>query len=270
MADDLHSLLTREGLDAYVGAAEAMARPSIRLLAAAVVSEDAIPLGASKLGGSPDLPADQAWPRCEGEPLNFIAQINFAEIAPYAQEGVLPAAGLISFFFAKSEYLRDWKDKDVWRVIFTPDADGALHQTPMPSRARTGPDDDTPYSPRRLEGRREMTIPHIVWLYERAHGLQGQSFALADIPDEVWDAYGRVAETLDATEEPIHRMLGNPDEIQSEREHLREHEVLLLQIDTDPEIGMEWADGGRLYWIMTEEDLARRDFSRLRFTWESA
>ena len=48
-----------------------------------------IPIGASKFGGSPDLPRNEPWPVNEqtGEPLHFIAQINFSEVSEFEKIG---------------------------------------------------------------------------------------------------------------------------------------------------------------------------------------
>jgi hypothetical protein len=41
---------------------------------------DALPLGASRLGGYPDMPADMDWPSFDGKALAFVAQVNLAEM----------------------------------------------------------------------------------------------------------------------------------------------------------------------------------------------
>jgi hypothetical protein len=41
---------------------------------------DALPLGASRLGGYPDMPPDMDWPSFDGEGLTFLAQVNLAEV----------------------------------------------------------------------------------------------------------------------------------------------------------------------------------------------
>ena len=48
----------------------ALARPSVRLVAS-VVDDAAIPVGACKLGGDPDLPVGFEWPKWDGVPLAF-------------------------------------------------------------------------------------------------------------------------------------------------------------------------------------------------------
>ncbi len=66
---------------------------------------EGLPLGTSKIGGKPHLPADFVWPFYENEveeedyPLSFIAQINLAEVSAYDKEHLLPESGLLCFFY---------------------------------------------------------------------------------------------------------------------------------------------------------------------------
>ena len=64
----------------------------------------------SKLGGKPVVPAGFKWPTFqikwldyEGEeinrPLSFLAQINLEEVKQYDKENLLPATGILSFFY---------------------------------------------------------------------------------------------------------------------------------------------------------------------------
>lgn len=64
------------------------------------VQESELAIGASKIGGTPDLPPGRAWPEWEdGTPFLFIAQINLSEIAAYDREGALPHTGMLYFFY---------------------------------------------------------------------------------------------------------------------------------------------------------------------------
>ena len=66
------------------------------------VSDDQqIPIGASKFGGSPDLPRSEPWPVTEqtGEPLHFIAQINFSEVSEFDTQSELPSRGMLYLFY---------------------------------------------------------------------------------------------------------------------------------------------------------------------------
>ena len=51
-------------------------RPAIALTATRFVDE-AIPVGASKFGGAPDVPAGFVWPTWNEKPLGFLAHMNF-------------------------------------------------------------------------------------------------------------------------------------------------------------------------------------------------
>ena len=69
----------------------------------------ALPVGSSKFGGRPDVPADFSWPYYNvscGEdgaqqlcPLSFLAQFDCSALAPLDREGLLPKTGLLSFFY---------------------------------------------------------------------------------------------------------------------------------------------------------------------------
>src|SRR6478672_6942116 len=94
---EARSLLMAHGLDRRVDDLMALAEPTVRI-AIARVDEDALPIGASRLGGRPDLPPGVPWPAWH-EPMAFIAQVNLADVAPHDIAGALPDRGLLSFFY---------------------------------------------------------------------------------------------------------------------------------------------------------------------------
>jgi uncharacterized protein YwqG len=57
-----------------------------------------IPIGKSKYGGSPDLPANFVWPNWNGLPLSFVSQINLSEVKPFDKDNLLPEHGMLYFF----------------------------------------------------------------------------------------------------------------------------------------------------------------------------
>lgn len=59
--------------------------------------EDTMKIGATKLGGLPDLAPGSTWPEHEGVPLTFVAQLRLEDIAKQG-ESRLPKTGLLSFF----------------------------------------------------------------------------------------------------------------------------------------------------------------------------
>ncbi len=101
-----------------------------------------LPLGASRLGGLPDLPPALDWPTWKGVPMVFLAQIQLQEVVPYDVEQLLPTCGFL-FFFCQSQGLLQAPDTKVWgyidpyepeswRVLFFDGNRADLHTTRAP------------------------------------------------------------------------------------------------------------------------------------------
>jgi uncharacterized protein (TIGR02996 family) len=118
-----------------------LARPALRMKKTAV-SEQEIAVGASKIGGLPDLPSGYSWPLggdCHAiynsdtggtdRLAGFMAQVNFAEIADTQAARNLPRVGLLSFFcFIDLE--NDNPDAIGAKAVFFPDPTGLVRTTP--------------------------------------------------------------------------------------------------------------------------------------------
>jgi uncharacterized protein YwqG len=77
---------------------------------------------ASRFGGQPAMPADLPWPDWNGRPLDFIAQIDLAEL-PASKTGFgLPESGTLFFFFDLQEEPWGFEPEHVggWRVLYAP------------------------------------------------------------------------------------------------------------------------------------------------------
>ena len=99
------------------------------LLKPIAADEDELPLGASKFGGEPDLPATAVWPTLSlpngaVEPLAFLLQLDLAGVAEVGTPVPgLPAAGLLSVFSVFGSMDPDWltdNDGDANRFLITP------------------------------------------------------------------------------------------------------------------------------------------------------
>lgn len=64
-----------------------------------VNSDGATTVGASRIGGQPDLPAELQWPEWGERKLQFVAQINLAELPAVPERELLPQAGWLWFFW---------------------------------------------------------------------------------------------------------------------------------------------------------------------------
>ena len=93
-----------------------------RIDARFVPAAQALPAGASKFGGRPDVPAGFAWPYFETDtyddetvkprPLAFLAQFDCAALAPLDSEDLLPQSGVLSFFYELDSQRWGYDPKD--------------------------------------------------------------------------------------------------------------------------------------------------------------
>jgi uncharacterized protein YwqG len=256
---NLSKALRRLGLARYEAALSASARPAIRMRTVRC-NDDDVPLGGSKLGGKPDLPAGVAWPHWEGRPLNFIAQLDCSELQRFESAALLPPDGLLSFFYDAEEqpWGHDSADAGAARVLHHA-ANGGLERRAKPRAS---------FRANRLELHEILTFPT-----EAGFDVE---------PEEI----GRLSVLFDpGVSHREHQLLGYPSVIQNPMElqcQLASHGVyvgegypadavarwgagaaawrLLLQVDS---IGdMMWGDMGMIYFWITEDALRAREFDR--------
>ena len=116
-----------------VDAIRTLVRNEISLIPDAAA--DARPDG-SKIGGLPFLPADFAWPTFtdsdgQARPLSFFCQIDLAKVKPFDGDDLLPAHGLLSFFYECESFCWGFypTDKGAAQVFYFPNTVGF---TPCP------------------------------------------------------------------------------------------------------------------------------------------
>lgn len=258
-----------------------LAEPSFRISAERAAVE-ALPAGASRFGGAPDLPAGLAWPERDGRPLTFLAQIDLAEVrAPD-----LPAAGWLLFFYDAVEQPWGFDPKDAGgaRVVHVDAARGALSRRPHPQVDPAG----GPFACCRLTFAPALDLPDL--------GDDLLEKSRIPLDDARLDDYAAVAAALagiPSLDARYHHLLGNPQLIQGDMrsecqlvtsgiyvgkpqafQGERTQELLraapsewrlLLQLDTDEDgPGWMWGDSGRLYFWIRRADLAAAAFDR---TW---
>lgn len=95
--DELVQLAEAEGLGDRLAAVRDLARHSVRLTHRAV-GMFASP-GCSRLGGEPDLPEGMPWPTWEGLQLEFLGQLDLADVWFPGSDALLPPQGLLLLFF---------------------------------------------------------------------------------------------------------------------------------------------------------------------------
>jgi uncharacterized protein YwqG len=222
--------------------------PSIRLVRKKGSTKK---VGGCRAGGLPDLPEGTAWPHSGPRgaliPMSLILQVDLAEVAAFDLNKELPADGLLSLFY----YWDDDGGEDQGRVLYFPAPVGTLHRTDAPEDLP----EENEYKSYLLEPRGEWTLPH--------HGNLGLDED-AEPELEAWfDLDHRVANAQGlGRERTAHRLLGNPDFIQSSC--LKKGQVLLLQAgpDYEDDSGMEWGDGGYLFCTLSAADLKAKKLAR--------
>jgi uncharacterized protein YwqG len=272
---DALAMLSSAGLSGISQQLETLIQDSIRITVRPV-EDVSVAIGASKLGGEPDLPEGSAWPTGKGLPLSFIAQIRLADVAPFDPQHALPPSGLLSFFYDATQqtYGADPADRGGWTVVYVPGDSGTLQRvsTPvsLPNAARFKPGAAAFTGEVTLPQQPELDIPNLTWTAEQKQAYEN---ALATFPSQADRAL------------PHHRLLGSPDTIQDDMRlecQLAANGVsdadapaaaplkagarnwrLLLQVDSDDTLGMRWADAGMVYFWIENDALAARRFENV-------
>jgi uncharacterized protein YwqG len=220
----------------------------------------------SKMGGQPELPKGQAWPSGDTCSLSFLTQIDLAEARAADGPDWLPEDGRLYAFLDEMRF----GFADLVRVIHShePASGPAPYPTDVSPKLR--------FLERRVAFLRLRSVPSLDWLGVDVRELDDDIDLdeLADLPDEPFG------------DELQHRIGGYPSEIQEEQMALSCERIrrgrqpdeseeptpamqraskawrLLLQIDSDPGLKMNWGDGGMLYVFIREQDVRKGDFSR--------
>ncbi|MEW5685324.1 MAG: YwqG family protein [Pseudomonadota bacterium] len=232
-----------------------LARPALRIV-------EGEPSSFSKLGGVPDLPIDLEWPEGDGAPLLFVGQIDLAEMQKQTALDWLPREGK---FYAFYDGQRNGAP-DLVLMLFR-EGSFALSSQPQQRPAH-------PIKERHVAFRAFHSYPSLDWL-EIGPGFDDSALAALNQNDAFEDDTramhwlgGYPLEVqggqLQVQCEFLHRGLTPrrgepvPDSLRRAAQEWR----LLLQIDSDPELGMNWADGGCLYIFIRARDARRGDFSK--------
>ena len=263
-------------------------KQAVRITATA--SKTPLPKTASKFGGIPYVPMGASAPtNSSGQPLGMIAQINCAELP---KNELYPKTGILQFWLDSGEEEGDenwgFNANDIAnqaniRVIYYPqvgEATPAGH--PAVTAARS---EDWPIYPPEAElaltfkkkheslsdTSREFEARFVHWWNEK-HPEQTIN-EVYEI-DRLHDGENIAYDLTDSTE--YHKLGGYPSFVQSDpRENnpeLEEYTVNLLTIASeeaknDGDGDIMWGDMGTANWLITPQQLADRDFSKVLFEW---
>ena len=282
MADLLEQLVTQHGLDQKLDVLRRYVLPCVGFSLTPQRGSDT--LGASRLGGSPDVPAGFELPTASRRPLEFLLQLKLDELPRHGLSERLPPDGLLSFFYDLREqpWGFDPKELDGFRVFYFRAADGL--------------------EPVSIES--EYTLPERSLCFWRAWSLPAygsrsgerlyEDLQITIQNEDEWNRLDSLSHALFRSEAPTrdgpaHRIGGHSENQQGdmqleaqlvmnglhcgnakgyqdrrrrELESSCEEWQLLLQLDSDDDAEFMWGDCGMLYFWLREHDLQNQDFSR--------
>lgn len=234
---EIRKIVEASPLAAHSDEIMALAIPAVKMNSFLVEDGD-LPLGASRMGGAPDLPPGTPWPENKGRPADFLAQIDFAAVAKAHSLPGIPDSGWVALFRDfQSGFDGDYDDNGQWRW--------AHFDCPADQLART----EHPGEPLQSFNFCELKFePELCLPGDFADRFTGDDEALGEEVFEYFD------ETLnDIMNGPYHRIGGYPMLIQSSENDLPGWDFL-MQIDSDNEVGWMWGDMGRIYYWGRRKD----------------
>jgi len=243
----IHALIDRADLEPWRRALDGLLKPAIGLRTRPSKGHT---VGATRVGGEPDLPIDVDWPEGDGGPLLFVMQVRLTDVTRFDLEELLPSNGHLSLF-------SDRTIDDV-RVLYFPPGELVRHAWV--------PVDDEPFAACDVEVLPELQVPPAS---SRFLGLEGGDATLglpADAFQRYWEQVWLVARGQarpgGAGEAGIHQLLGYAAGDNSGEQGLDEE--VLIAYDSDDRAGMEWGAVQCIWTIVTREALVGRAWDTLR------
>lgn len=245
---------------------EAAKLPAILLEPAGRAAPEA---GGSRYGGMVWLPAGEAWPvGRDGQPLGFLAQLDFARLPPIAD---FPRSGVLQFFIGRNDHYGadfDHPEAGDYKVIWRErlDGPGRLHRAPP---VAGGGEDFSPlYAAAArdgvaLAGRAARQAPDAGdWTFHRDLG----ALIERDPTERIFSAIDREKELLP----DFSHVGGHPGFTQSdyrEAAPYRDVDRVLLQLWSD-DTTLMWGDSGQGQFTIRRADLLKRDFGKALYQWD--
>lgn len=275
--EEISASITAAGLGKLLPDIQRLLQESIRIRPTPA-GQSALPAGTSHLGGLPDLPWGFAWPECKGIPMSFIGQICLEDLNGFELAKKLPESGLLSFFYDANQetYGGSPNDRGGWAVYFF---DGLARLTLHTVAAPTRLPENARYAACQLSFATEFTLPT-----SAAQHIENLNWGDADV-----QAYENFLSSFPTDNDYTlrhHRMFGHPNQLQDDMQlqsalytsgvptitdpraaalaQKKEDWLLLLQIDSDDALGMQWASSGLLYFWINSAALSERKFDQ---TW---
>ena len=265
-------------------------QPAIRL-ATWPIDEKNLKTGASKYGGSADLPRGMQWPawtnpQGERRPMIFFVQVDLADAAKAAPAPLgLPDSGLLSFF---ADYSVDGVEGIMGLYSYEQKGIAVIHSQAGTELQRM----KSPVNPQPSAAL--AMIPMWTWAHEAQEGmrLSREEYEALDVLEQTyegeilklagqWRLDGRhqLGGHANFIQHPVEEEVvqttngcfdaGNFDHAKWEasKDQVKDWR-LILQIDSDDTLDLMWGDAGMLYWAARREDAAAGRWDRPAFNFQ--
>ncbi len=254
--------------EAFLGALPAAMQHEFRRAVADVIeavpfrSLESLPPVVSALGGAPLLPPGSAWPERNGKPMQFLAQLNLADIP--APAGTLPAAGLLAIFYDTDgqPWGADPEDLGSAVILHAPDPAAAVP-------ARHPGESGRPPLRLPLAFRRDTALALTDAQVSDFHTLLRQTSGAEK------ERLSRLRAAMRESEPRGLRVMSPPARTQGDMDDdlavaNAAHGLppgtrwtLLIQLDSNDDLDWCWGDAGTLYFWLPADDLAAGRFDRV-------
>ncbi|MDH3619457.1 MAG: YwqG family protein [Gammaproteobacteria bacterium] len=223
--------------------------------------------GTSFIGGPPPLPVNADWPRRGERLLTFIACIDLDEVRQTKTIPWLPDRGRLLFFYDTEEqpWGFDPKDADGWKVLLVEDG-AATEKAEGPSLNRIG-----------LNFRRFDSLPDIQRFDDLGLVISEQEeddwfdgdmqighapFQIGGYPNPVQNDTMELECQLVSNGLYCGDSTGYKDPRAAELAECADEWRLLLQLDSEDDLGEMWGDCGLIYFWIRETDARAANFDK--------
>ncbi|HEY9576831.1 MAG TPA: YwqG family protein [Pseudobacillus sp.] len=223
----------------------------------------------SKFGGHPYLPKSIEHPKDEnGDYLSLLAQINFAEVP---RIGHFPEKGILQFYIAAEDDLLgmdfgDGTNQENFRVLYHSDVTDDSSELVTDFSYMQVPEEEFFPVEGEIKLSFELDVEPISEADYRVEQLSFDLYAETSDGTELGEIYAEALGSMGS------KIGGYPfftqEDPRSYKEKYQNHNILLLQVDTDTDLDIMWGDSGVGNFFITKEDLKNRNFTNVLYNWD--
>lgn len=229
--------------------------------------------GVSKYGGDPDVPKNFNWPFWRGKPLDFLLQINLADLKHFEDNQIPFKEGLLHVFFNASQ---ETNDKNGWKITYTNEKKLVRMKNPLNKTNRSvvltlfkDISLPTPWAksvgeilPSGKQSNYENLYKELFDLnfHKTSHWMFGFPFELAGPGMEL---------KVELASKNIDLMNFSEDEKKKILQLKEDNWVLLFLLGSDSRQEWSWQQGGILYIWISKNDLKKGNFENVMVLMES-